>query len=45
MTSWQYRFEAASVDGFVEQLVRYVNTGHYFYVTGRVPDGQVGRED
>jgi hypothetical protein len=41
MTSWQYQFEAVSVDGFVEQLVRYVNTGHYFYVTGRVPDGKL----
>ncbi len=40
MASWQYRFEAVSIDGFVEQLVRYVNTGHYFYVTGRIPAGK-----
>lgn len=40
MASWQYRFAAVSIDGFVEQLVRYVNTGHYFYVTGRVPAGK-----
>ena len=37
MASWQYRYEARSADGFVEQLVRYVNAGHFFYVTGRVP--------
>ena len=35
-----YRYEAVSVDGFVEQLVRYINTGHYFYVTGRIPEGK-----
>lgn len=40
MASWQYRFEAVSINGFVEQLVRYVNTGHYFYVTGQVPSGK-----
>ena len=37
MASWQYRYEAASVEGFVEQLVRYINTGHVFYVTGTIP--------
>ncbi len=40
MTSWKYRYVAASIDGFIEQLVRYVNTGHYFYVTGIIPDGK-----
>jgi hypothetical protein len=35
-----YRYEAVSVDGFVEQLVRYVNTGHYFYVTGHIPEAK-----
>ena len=33
-----YRYEAASADGFVDQLIRYIGTGHYFYVTGRIPD-------
>lgn len=41
MASWQYRYQAVSIDGFVEQLVRYVNTGHYFYVTGRIPVGKL----
>mgnify|MGYP001247312489 CR=1 FL=1 len=40
MASWEYRYIAVSIDGFVEQLVRYVNTGHYFYVSGRIPDGK-----
>jgi hypothetical protein len=38
MASWEYRYVAVSIDGFIEQLVRYVNSGHYFYVTGCVPD-------
>lgn len=33
-----YQYEAASADGFVDQLIRYVGTGHFFYVTGRIPD-------
>jgi hypothetical protein len=34
-----YRCEAASVAGFVQQLaVAYVQHGHWFYVTGRVPE-------
>ena len=40
MASWQYRYQVVNIDGFVEQLVRYVNTGHYFYVTGRIPAGK-----
>lgn len=40
MASWEYRYKAVSIDGFIEQLVRYVNSGHYFYVTGRVPAGK-----
>ena len=36
--AWQYRYEAVSVEGFVEQLVRYISGGHYFYATGRIPD-------
>ncbi|MCB0325192.1 MAG: hypothetical protein KDD69_16530, partial [Bdellovibrionales bacterium] len=33
-----YRCEAETLDGFLAQLVRYVASGHYFYVTGRIPD-------
>lgn len=33
-----YRWIAVSKDGFVEQLVRYINGGHYFYVTGKIPE-------
>lgn len=33
-----YQYEATSGDGFIQQVIRYVNTGHYFYVTGRIPD-------
>lgn len=33
-----YRCEAATLDGFLAQLVRYVASGHYFYVTGVVPE-------
>lgn len=36
----EYRFEAASPDGFVSQVVRYVSTGHVFYFTGQVPAGR-----
>ena len=35
----QYRCEAVSVEGFIQQLaVAYVARGYVFYVTGRVPD-------
>lgn len=34
----QYRCEAVSVEGFIQQLaVAYVARGYFFYVTGRVP--------
>ncbi len=34
-----YRCEAVSVEGFVQQLaVAYVQHGHWFYVTGEVPE-------
>ena len=37
----EYRFEATSVEGFVQQLaVNYVARGYYFYVTGVVPEGK-----
>lgn len=35
-----YKCEAESIDAFVAQFVRYVASGHYFYVTARVPDGK-----
>jgi hypothetical protein len=36
-----YRYEATSVEGFVQQLaVGYVAHGYWFYVTGFVPDGK-----
>ena len=33
----QYRHEAASIDGFIAQVVRYVASGHYFYVRVIIP--------
>ena len=39
-----YRCEASSVAGFIQQLaVGYVQHGHFFYVTGQVPDGKDGQ--
>lgn len=36
-----YRYEATSVTGFVQQLgCNYLPHGYWFYVTGRVPDGK-----
>lgn len=36
-----YRFEAVSVEAFVQQLaVCYVRNGYWFYVTGMVPEGK-----
>jgi len=36
-----YQCETASVEGFVQQLaVGYVQHGHFFYVTGQVPEGK-----
>ena len=33
------RFEAASIEGFVQQLaVSYIRNGYFFYVTGCIPD-------
>jgi hypothetical protein len=37
----QYRCEATSLEGFVQQLATsYLTHGYYFYVTGRVPRGK-----
>jgi hypothetical protein len=36
-----YRFEAASIEGFVQQLAAaYLPHGYYFYVTGWIPEGK-----
>ena len=37
-TQFEYACEARSVDAFLAQLVRYVSSGHWFYVTCRIPD-------
>lgn len=37
MSSTTYRCQAKSLDGFLSQLIRYVASGHYFYITGRIP--------
>ena len=37
----QYRCEATSVEGFVQQVaVQYLRHGYWFYVAGRVPVGK-----
>jgi len=37
----QYRCEATSVEGFIQQLaVQYVAHGYFYFVTGRVPPGK-----
>ena len=37
----EYRCEATSVEGFVQQLaVGYMARGYYFYVQGEVPEGK-----
>lgn len=41
----QYRCEAVSVEGFVQQLaVAYVSRGYVFYVAGRIPAGKDPRQ-
>jgi len=36
-----YRYETATIEGFVQQLaVAYVAHGYWFYVTGIIPDGK-----
>ena len=34
----EYRYEAASMWGLVAQVVRYVSSGHYFYVRVVIPE-------
>ena len=38
MPSYTYRCETRNVDAFLSQLIRYVSSGHYFYITGCIPD-------
>jgi hypothetical protein len=38
MATCSYQYEAISVSGFLAQLVRYVAAGHYFYITGVIPE-------
>ena len=33
-----YRHEATSVAGFVAQIIRYISSGHYFYVRVLIPE-------
>ena len=40
MATYSYRCEAKSIDAFLAQLCRYISSGHYFYITARVPDGK-----
>jgi hypothetical protein len=42
--SMQYRCEAVSVAGFVQQLVTYISSGYWFYVTGAVPERKDPRD-
>lgn len=36
-----YRYEATSLEGFIQQLaVSYVGHGYFFYVTGLIPEGK-----
>ncbi len=38
---WQYRYEATTVEGFVQQLaVAYLKNRYWFYVLGEVPEGK-----
>ena len=38
---YQYRYEATTVEGFVQQLaVSYLKNGYWFYVRGEVPPGR-----
>jgi hypothetical protein len=38
MAKTDYQCEARSLDGFIAQLIRYVASGHYFYITSRIPE-------
>src|SRR5262249_11879430 len=41
MRGKMYRYEATSIQGFIQQLaVAYVTHGYWLYVTGRVPEGK-----
>jgi len=38
MAAKQYPCVAASVESFLAQLIRYISSGHYFYITGKIPE-------
>ena len=39
MATEEYRYETASIDGLLSQVVRYItHGGHYFYVRALVPE-------
>ena len=40
MPTVPYPCEARSIDAFLAQVVRYVSSGHYFYIRCRIPDGK-----
>jgi hypothetical protein len=40
MPAVPYPCEARSVDAFLAQVVRYVSSGHYFYIRCRIPGGK-----
>ncbi len=40
MPTVNYLCEARSIDAFLAQLVRYVSSGHYFYIRCRIPHGK-----
>jgi len=41
----KYESEAATLEGFIQQLaVSYVGRGHWWYVTGQIPDDKVPGE-
>ena len=44
MATFAYQCEATSVSGFLAQLVRYVAAGHYFYITGVIPERKIPRQ-
>src|SRR4051812_19044628 len=40
----EYRYEAASVEGFIQQLaVSYLTNNYWFYVMGHIPEGKDAR--
>lgn len=40
MPTVHYRCEAKSIDAFLAQVVRYISSGHYFYIRCRIPESK-----